>query len=55
MSSQIKQFNKKQLREFKTNIKAGDTIRVLQIISSPDAKKEKTQTGCTKGWRAKKR
>ena len=44
MSDKIKQFNKEQLRELKANIKAGDTIRVLQIISSPDAEKEKTQT-----------
>jgi len=43
MPNKIKKFNKEQLRELKTNIKAGDTIRVHQIISSPDAKKEKTQ------------
>jgi len=43
MSDTIKQFNTEQLRKIKSEIRAGDTVKVHQIISDFDAEKEKTQ------------
>ncbi|MBU3918590.1 50S ribosomal protein L19 [Patescibacteria group bacterium] len=43
MPDTIKQFNTEQLRKIKSEIRAGDTVKVHQIISDFDAEKEKTQ------------